>query len=120
MLVADSLHYWATEMDIDGFRVDLASIFMRDSDGSLITDDPAIIAEISGYLGLKKVRLIAEPWQGQPGAGYVLGRSFPGLAWQQWNGKFREDLRRFGRRRRFRSSANDPSLWKHGSISRLT
>ncbi|MGO9062112.1 MAG: glycogen debranching protein [Candidatus Binataceae bacterium] len=95
MLVLDSLHYWATEMDLDGFRFDLASIFMRDSNGFLNCDDPAIIAEISGYLGLKKVRLIAEPWQGQPGGGYVLGRSFPGLAWQQWNGKFRDDVRRF-------------------------
>jgi isoamylase len=95
MLVLDSLNYWATEMNVDGFRFDLASIFMRESDGSLNYEDPAIIAEISVYLGLKNLRLIAEPWQGQPGGGYVLGRSFPGLAWQQWNGRFRDDVRRF-------------------------
>ena len=95
MLVLDSLHYWATEMNVDGFRFDLASIFMRERNGSLNYDDPAIIAEISCYLGLKDVRLIAEPWQGEPGAGYVLGRSFPGMAWQQWNGRFRDEVRRF-------------------------
>jgi glycogen operon protein len=94
-LVLDSLHYWAIEMDVDGFRFDLASIFMRERNGSLNYEDPALIAEISGYLGQRNVRLIAEPWQGQPGDGYVLGRSFPGLAWQQWNGRFRDDVRRF-------------------------
>lgn len=93
-LVTDSLHYWAREFGIDGFRFDLASIFMRDSSGSLNYNDPAIIAEITSYLA-KNVRLIAEPWQGEAGSGYVLGRSFPGLGWQQWNGKFREDLRGF-------------------------
>ena len=92
--VIDSLHYWATELGIDGFRFDLASIFMRDSNGALDYHDPAIIAEITGYFA-KNVRLIAEPWQGEPGSGYVLGRSFPGLGWQQWNGKFRDDLRGF-------------------------
>ena len=90
----DSLHYWATEVGIDGFRFDLASIFMRDSSGSLNYDDPAIIAEITSYWA-KNVRLIAEPWQGAAGSGYVLGRSFPGLGWRQWNGKFRDDLRGF-------------------------
>jgi len=93
-LVIDSLRYWANEIGVDGFRFDLASIFMRDSSGSLNYNDPAIIAEITGDLA-KNVRLIAEPWQGEPGSGYVLGRSFPGLGWQQWNGKFRDDLRGF-------------------------
>lgn len=93
-LVIDSLRYWATEMGVDGFRFDLASIFMRDSSGALNYDDPAIIAEITGDLA-KNVRLIAEPWQGQLGSGYVLGRAFPGLGWQQWNGKFRDELRGF-------------------------
>ncbi len=79
---------------LDGFRLDLASIFMRDSSGSLNYGDPAIIAEITSYLA-KNVRLIAETRQGQPGSGYVLGRSFPGLGWQQWNGKFRDHLRGF-------------------------
>jgi isoamylase len=94
-LVTDSLRYWATEMGVDGFRFDLASIFMRDDAGDLNYQDPSIIAEISSDPVLATVRLIAEPWQGEVGGGYVLGRAFPGLTWQQWNGKFRDDVRRF-------------------------
>ncbi len=94
-LVVDSLRYWTAEMGVDGFRFDLASIFMRDDSGALNYQDPSIISEISGDAVLANVRLIAEPWQGEPGGGYVLGRAFPGLTWQQWNGQFRDDVRRF-------------------------
>lgn len=94
-LVVDSLRYWACEMGVDGFRFDLASVFMRDDAGNLNYQDPSIISEISGDPVLADVRLIAEPWQGEFGSGYVLGRAFPGLTWQQWNGKFRDDVRRF-------------------------
>jgi len=94
-LVVDSLRYWASEMGVDGFRFDLASVFMRDDAGNLNYQDPSIISEISSDPVLAGVRLIAEPWQGEFGSGYVLGRAFPGLTWQQWNGKFRDDIRRF-------------------------
>lgn len=94
-LVVDSLRYWASEMGVDGFRFDLASVFMRDDAGNLNYHDPSIISEISGDPVLAGLRLIAEPWQGELGSGYVLGRAFPGLTWQQWNGKFRDDVRRF-------------------------
>ncbi len=94
-LVVDSLRYWAVEMGVDGFRFDLASIFMRDDSGNLNYQDPSIISEISSDPVLAGVRLIAEPWQGELGGGYVLGRAFPGLAWRQWNGQFRDDVRRF-------------------------
>jgi isoamylase len=94
-LVVDSLRYWATEMGVDGFRFDLASIFMRDDSGNLNYQDPSIISEISSDPVLARVRLIAEPWQGELGGGYVLGRAFPGLAWRQWNGQFRDEIRRF-------------------------
>ena len=93
--VVDSLRYWASEMGVDGFRFDLASVFMRDDVGNLNYQDPSIISEISGDATLDGLRLIAEPWQGELGGGYVLGRAFPGLTWQQWNGKFRDDVRRF-------------------------
>ena len=96
-LVVDSLRYWATEMGVDGFRFDLASIFMRDDAGELNYQDPSIISEISSDPVLATVRLIAEPWQGELGGGYVLGRAFPGLTWQQWNGQFRDDVRRFAK-----------------------
>jgi isoamylase len=90
--VVESLLYWTEEMYIDGFRFDLASLFTRNTDGSINLDDPPIIAEISGLAELIKVRLIAEAWDL---SSYQLGRSFPGLNWLQWNGKFRDDIRSF-------------------------
>jgi glycogen operon protein len=94
-LVVDSLRYWAREMGVDGFRFDLASIFARDDDGSLNLEDPPIISEITGDPDLAGVRLIAEPWQGQPGGGYLMGRAFPGRSWRQWNDHFRDTARGF-------------------------
>ncbi len=89
-LVLDSLRYWVREAHIDGFRFDLASIFMRREDGSLDVEDPPIIAEISGDPEFEGVRLIAEAWDP---ASYQLGRSFPGKSWLQWNDRFRDDVR---------------------------
>jgi len=90
--IMQSLVYWFEKMHVDGFRFDLASLFTRNSDGSINLDDPPIIAEISGLAELMKVRLIAEAWDL---ATYQLGRSFPGLSWLQWNGRYRDDLRSF-------------------------
>jgi len=94
-MVVDSLRYWRCEMGVDGFRFDLASIFTRNDDGSMNLDDPAIISEISGDPDLADVRLIAEPWQGAPGGGYLIGRAFPGMTWAQWNDHFRDGIRGF-------------------------
>jgi glycogen operon protein len=91
-LVLDSMRYWVEEMHVDGFRFDLASIFTRQSDGSINLDDPPVIAEISGDRLFENKRLIAEAWDL---ATYQLGRSFPGITWLQWNGRFRDDIRRF-------------------------
>jgi isoamylase len=91
-LVMDSLRYWKREMHIDGFRFDLASVFSRNEDGSLNWGHAPIFAEIAGDPELGKLRLIAEPWD--TGA-YQLGRGFPGITWLQWNGRFRDDIRRF-------------------------
>ena len=91
-MVVESLLYWTEAMQVDGFRFDLASLFTRNADGSINLDDPPIIAEISGVAELKRVRLIAEAWDL---SSYQLGRSFPGLNWLQWNGKFRDDVRAF-------------------------
>ena len=90
-LVTDSLRYWATTLNIDGFRFDLASILTRDENGALSLDPP-VISEISGDPHLSSLRLIAEAWDP---AAYELGRGFPGLTWRQWNGKYRDDLRSF-------------------------
>jgi glycogen operon protein len=75
-LILDSLRYWATEMHVDGFRFDLASIFTRNADGTLNLEDPPIVAEITSDPALMHRRLIAEAWDP---AAYELGRSFPGI-----------------------------------------
>src|SRR3989441_532747 len=82
-MVADSLRYWATEMRVDGFRFDLATILAR---------EPYGFDEGGGFLDacrqdpiLSSVKLIAEPWDIGPG-GYQVGQFPPG--WAEWNDKF--------------------------------
>ena len=94
-LVLDSLHYWADTMGVDGFRFDLASVFTRRPDGSIDLDNPPIFSDLAADSRLGQVRLIAEPWDAA--GAYQLGRAFPGVEWFQWNGRFRDDVRRFVR-----------------------
>jgi len=91
-MIIDSLRFWALEMDVDGFRFDLASIFTRNNDGSINLEDPPLISEITSGAQWARRRLIAEAWDP---VSYELGRSFPGLSWSQWNGRFRDDVRAF-------------------------
>ena len=91
-LVLDSMHMWALEMGVDGFRFDLASVFGRRGDGSLSLDDAPVIGDIGTHEDLMPLRLIAEPWDAT--GTNALGRAFPGVSWQQWNGWFRDDIRR--------------------------
>jgi glycogen operon protein len=93
-IILDSLRFWICEMHVDGFRFDLASIFTRNSDGSLNLEDPPIIGEITSDPALMHKRLIAEAWDP---AVYELGRNFPGITWLQWNGRFRDEVRSFVR-----------------------
>ena len=92
-MILDSMRRWVRR-GVDGFRFDLASIYTRGVDGAIRYDDPPFLGEISADPELASVRLIAEPWDA--GASQ-LGRRFPGLSWQQWNGAFRDDVRRFVR-----------------------
>lgn len=92
-LIMDSLRYWVKEMHVDGFRFDLASVFSRKSDGTI--GSSPIFDQIAAEPYLADVRLIAEPWDA--GGLYQLGRAFPGISWYQWNGGFRDDIRRFVR-----------------------
>ena len=92
-IILDSMRYWVREMHIDGFRFDLASVFTRNPDGSINWNDPAIFGDIRSDPELATLRLIAEPWD--PAGGYELGHNFPGSLWLQWNGQFRDDIRRF-------------------------
>jgi len=89
-LIMDSLRYWVTEMHVDGFRFDLASALARELHDvdrlgaffDIIHQDPI----------LSQVKLIAEPWDLGDG-GYQVG-NFP-VGWTEWNGKYRDCIRRF-------------------------
>ena len=92
-MIMDSVRHWAREMRVDGFRFDLASLFTRNSDGSINVGDVPLLSDMAADPDLAHLRLIAEPWDA---AGvYQLGREFPGIEACQWNGSFRDDVRRF-------------------------
>jgi glycogen operon protein len=90
-LMLDSLHYWVQEMHVDGFRFDLASILSRDEDGRPM-DSPPTLWDIESDPRLAGTKLIAEAWDA---AGLYQVGSFAGDRWNEWNGKFRDDVRRF-------------------------
>ena len=91
-LVLRSLGYWAQWMGVDGFRFDLASVLARNEDGSVNTESPTLIADIGFLAAFFDLRIVAEAWDI---SAYLLGRSFPGWNWGQWNGQFRDDVRAF-------------------------
>jgi glycogen operon protein len=90
-LILDSLRYWASEMHVDGFRFDLASIFSRNESGKPMPNSP-IIWEIDSDPVLAGTKLIAEAWDS--GGLYQVG-SFGQDKWKEWNGQFRDDIRSF-------------------------
>ena len=90
-LILDSLRYWVSEMHVDGFRFDLASVLARDQGGHPIASPP-ILWDIETDPILANVKLIAEPWD--PGGLYQVG-TFVGDSWNEWNGRFRDDVRAF-------------------------
>jgi isoamylase len=90
-LILDSLRYWVGQMHVDGFRFDLASILSRDESGRPL-ENPPIVWDIESDPVLAGVKLIAEAWDA--GGLYQVG-SFTGDSWQEWNGRFRDDVRSF-------------------------
>ena len=90
-MIQDSLRYWVTEMHVDGFRFDLASILTRDEDGHPLPNPP-VVWDIESDPLLAGTKLIAEAWDA---AGLYQVGSFIGDTWQEWNGRFRDDARRF-------------------------
>ncbi|MFG0261734.1 MAG: glycogen debranching protein, partial [Novipirellula sp. JB048] len=94
-MIIDSLRFWDQHMHVDGFRFDLASVFTRNSDGSINLDDPPIVSEIGTNADLSDNRLIAEPWDA--GGEFQLGQKFPGQRWMQWNAHYRDTVQRFVR-----------------------
>jgi isoamylase len=91
-MVLDCLRYWASEYHIDGFRFDLASILGRDQNGAPLPNPP-LLESLAYDPVLSKCKLIAEAWDA--GGMYQVG-SFPAYGrWAEWNGKFRDSIRRF-------------------------
>jgi glycogen operon protein len=88
-LILDSLHYWVSEMHVDGFRFDLASILCRDERGRVM-DTPPLLWDIESDPVFANTKLIAEAWDA---AGLYQVGSFFGDCWKEWNGKFRDDVR---------------------------
>jgi isoamylase len=91
-LILDSLRYLVTEMHVDGFRFDLASILGRGTGGEVLANPP-LLERIAGDPVLANIKLIAEAWDA---AGLYQVGSFPNWRrWAEWNARFRDDIRRF-------------------------
>ena len=91
-MVVDCLRYWASEYHIDGFRFDLAAILGRDPFGAPLANPP-LLESLAFDPVLGRCKLIAEAWDA--GGLYQVG-SFPAYGrWAEWNGKYRDDLRKF-------------------------
>lgn len=92
-LVCDALRHWVTTLGVDGFRIDLASVLGRPRSGSFDPHAPLLTA-IAVDPVLSRVKLIAEPWDAT-GEGYRVGGF--GVAWSEWNGRYRDAVRDFWR-----------------------
>ena len=91
-MIVESLRYWVTDYHIDGFRFDLAAILGRDQNGNPMSNPP-LLESLAHDPVLGKTKLIAEAWDA--GGLYQVG-SFPSWGrWAEWNGKFRDSIRRF-------------------------
>ena len=88
-----ALRYWMVEMHVDGFRFDLASVLGRDGVGNLLANAP-LLERIAEDPILRDVKIIAEAWDAA--GAYQVG-SFSERRWAEWNGRYRDDVRRFWR-----------------------
>jgi isoamylase len=88
-----ALRYWTVEMHVDGFRFDLASVLDRDGTGKLLAKAP-LLERIAEDPILRNVKIIAEAWDAA--GAYEVG-SFSERRWAEWNGRYRDDVRRFWR-----------------------
>jgi glycogen debranching enzyme GlgX len=92
-LVCDAMRHWVTAFGVDGFRIDLASVLGRPRSGAFDPHAPLLTAIATDPV-LSRVKLIAEPWDAT-GEGYRVGGF--GVAWSEWNGRFRDAVRDFWR-----------------------
>lgn len=90
-LIIEALRFWVADMHVDGFRFDLASVFMRDENGNPVSKS-RIVDAITADPVLSSTKLIAEAWDA---AGLFQVGSFapPGTRWCEWNGLYRDDVR---------------------------
>ncbi|MCF7987234.1 MAG: glycogen debranching protein GlgX [Methylovulum sp.] len=89
--IISCLEYWVREMHVDGFRFDLASALAR-GEGGAVLNNPPVLWGIELSEQLAKTKLIAEAWDA---AGLYQVGSFPGYRWAEWNGRYRDVIRRF-------------------------
>jgi isoamylase len=89
--VTSVLRYWVMNMHVDGFRFDLASVLGRDEHGNILRDAP-LLEGIAEDPILRDIKIIAEAWDA--GGAYQVG-DFSTKRWTEWNGRFRDDVRRF-------------------------
>ena len=92
-MIFHCLRHWVHNYHIDGFRFDLASILSRDRQGHLVPNPPLVEAIAEDPL-LADTKIIAEAWDAA--GAYQVG-SFGNLRWAEWNGRYRDDMRRFWR-----------------------
>lgn len=90
-MIGDCLRSWVTEFHIDGFRFDLASVLSRDENGHPL-ENPPILWEIESDPVLAGTKIIAEAWDA---AGLYQVGQFIGDRWAEWNGRYRDDIRKF-------------------------
>ena len=90
-LISDCLRYWVSEMHVDGFRFDLASVLSRDVTGEP-TENPPILWMINTDPALAGTKIIAEAWDA---AGLYQFGNFAGDRFSEWNGPYRDEVRRF-------------------------
>jgi glycogen operon protein len=91
--IIGALRYWVVEMHVDGFRFDLASVLGRDGRGNLLANAP-ILERIAEDPILREVKIVAEAWDAA--GAYEVG-GFSEQRWAEWNGRYRDDVRRFWR-----------------------
>jgi len=91
--ILNCLEYWVEILGVDGFRFDLASVFARGDHGAPL-DNPPLPWAIETSRLLSRVPVIAEAWDA---AGLYQVGAFPGMAWSEWNGRYRDVMRRFVR-----------------------
>ena len=91
--IQECLRYWVTAMHVDGFRFDLASVLGRDRKGNMVQNAP-IVEGLAEDPVLRDTKLIAEAWDAA--GAYQVG-SFGDVRWAEWNGRYRDDVRRYWR-----------------------